>query len=693
MKKICIISLNEWWVFENKNATILPVEAIKGALKAELGITSYEYSSFTELVIEIEENQLSQVKGVVEKCLKDSYACDTDKVVKIYLHKEAPKSSFEDNTTTSKEGNSDMSTDLEKALSSTFGTGAKTSTPKEAPAPQPEEEKVDPVKAVLEEIDNLVGAREFKALCHELASVAPQIRKSNMLDSFIHNSYVFAINDGAGCTTFLNLFARLLCALELRSEGRGGVNVFELGYMTADTAKFFQEYEEYKAKLKSGKPVICIDISDMMTKVNTSAFKHFVTALEKDGLATKTTFIFKVPFVKKEVLDEVTYALNDVINVKAVCFPPLSTKEICEYASKETERYGFKFDDEAWPSFQERICEEKADGKFYDLKTVNKIVRELIYNKHLDNAINNKDDVKINASDTEKLCVYKPLDDASVDELFDALVCGETFKKKINEIVSQVLVARKTSGAKAPCIHMRFVGNPGTGKTTLARIVGKVLKEKGILRIGAFHECSGRDLVGRFVGETAPKTASICRDAYGSVLFIDEAYSLYRGRSDSNDFGREAIDTLIAEMENHRDDLVVIMAGYTDEMNTMIDGNAGLASRIPYTIEFPNFTREQLNTIFVSMLKSTEIKYEKDVLKAAKEYFDSIPDATINSKKFSNGRFVRNLYERTFAKACTRTQINGEDVIVIKKEDFISAQSDAEFLITEKKQSSARIGF
>lgn len=694
MKKICIISLEYEWVLYNQDAPAMPVEVIKQALKEGLGITKYEYESYSELAFEIDENQQERVRAIVDECLNKSFEnYSPGEVIEIYLlekgQKAQKKITFDDN----EKGNKDMSTDLEKALRGTFGMGA-TSTPKEeTPAPQPKEEKIDPVKEVLNEIDGLVGAKEFKALCHELASVAPQIQKSKILDSFTYNNYVFAINDGAGCTTFLELFAKLLCVLGLRNEARSGANVFELGYTTLETAKFYQEYEEYKSKLKSGKPVICIDISSVMTKVNTGDFKHFIASLEKDGLVERTTFIFKVPFVQKEVLDEITYALNDIINVRPVCFPPLSTKEICEYASKEVARYGFNFDNDAWPSFQERISEERADGKFYDLKTVKKIVRELVYNKHLDNVTNGKDDTSIKACDTEKLCVYKPLDDKDVDELFDSLVCGDVFKKKINEIVSQVLMARKTAGAKAPCIHMRFVGNPGTGKTTLARIVGKVLKEKGILRIGAFHECSGRDLVGRFVGETAPKTASMCRDAYGSVLFIDEAYSLYRGKSDSNDFGREAIDTLIAEMENHRDDLVVIMAGYTDEMNTMIDGNAGLASRIPYTIEFPNFTREQLYTIFETMLKSTEIKYEKAVLKEAKEYFNALPDSTINSKRFSNGRFVRNLYERTFAKACTRTQINGEEAIEIKKEDFVSATADAEFLITEKKSSSTRIGF
>ena len=146
-------------------------------------------------------------------------------------------------------------------------------------------------------------------------------------------------------------------------------------------------------------------------------------------------------------------------------------------------------------------------------------------------------------------------------------------------------------------------------------------------------------------------------------------------------------------MENHRDDLVVIMAGYTDDMKTLMQANAGLASRIPYTIEFPNFTREQLHKIFVSMINSTEIEYEPQVIDDAKVYFDSLPDKMINEKSFSNGRFVRNLYERTFAKTCTRVQINAESKTVITAADFNAACNEAEFLVTEKKPRTARIGF
>ena len=237
---------------------------------------------------------------------------------------------------------------------------------------------------------------------------------------------------------------------------------------------------------------------------------------------------------------------------------------------------------------------------------------------------------------------------------------------------------------------MRFVGNPGTGKTTVARIIGKILKERGVLRIGNFYEYAGRDFCGRYVGETAPKTASICRDAYGSVLFIDEAYSLYRGDDNSRDYGREALDTLIAEMENHRNDFVVIMAGYTDDMDKLMGGNMGLASRMPYTIEFPNFTREQLYEIFESMVKA-RFKYDKQLLNVAHEYFNNLPDEIIQAKEFSNARFVRNLFERTWAKAAMRCQLNGRQNIVLTKEDFEHASSDKEFAVKATKKT--RIGF
>lgn len=193
-----------------------------------------------------------------------------------------------------------------------------------------------------------------------------------------------------------------------------------------------------------------------------------------------------------------------------------------------------------------------------------------------------------------------------------------------------------------------------------------------------------------YVGQTAPKTASICREAYGSVLFIDEAYSLYSSNTSDNDYGREALDTLIAEMENHRSDMVVIFAGYKDEMEQLMKGNAGLKSRIPYKIEFPNFSKEQLYDIFVNMLKES-FKYEESLLECAKEYFMNLSDDFINSKEFSNARYVRNLFERTWAKACMRSQLDGLSTITLTKVDFEIATMDNDFMKVEPKRR--KIGF
>ena len=182
----------------------------------------------------------------------------------------------------------------------------------------------------------------------------------------------------------------------------------------------------------------------------------------------------------------------------------------------------------------------------------------------------------------------------------------------------------------------------------------------------------------------------MCRDAYGSVLFLDEAYALYDGDHGSNDYGKEALTTLISEMENHRDDMLVIMAGYTDDMETLMNGNAGLRSRMPYAITFPNYTRYQLFEIFMLMVKK-HFKFTDGLQGEAKKYFESLTDAYVSSKEFANARFVRNLYERTWSKAALRASLSGLDEIELTSDDFLVASADSEF--SEKIEVKNRIGF
>lgn len=541
----------------------------------------------------------------------------------------------------------------------------------------------------LDKINDLVGCNEFKSLIKELNDIAPQIIKNKTFESFLYQTYIFSINDGYGLSTCLSLFASFLSSLNMGQTFDTSISEFKLGAPKGESTDPFSDINYFFThSFTDDIQVICIDICEWLNHLHTKVFKNFLSDIEKR--MSKFIIIFRVPFVDKEVLDKIKYHINDLMFVRTVVFPPFTEAEIQKCALAELKKYGFSVSNNAWKGFHERIAEEKSDGKFYGLNTVKKVIRELLYKKQLNNVKLGKDDLTITKKDVLAICGNSSDTGLSGYEMLQRLVGGENFKKQIDQIISQIEFVKSNPDIQSPCIHMRFVGNPGTGKTTVARILGKILKEKRVLRVGGFYEYAGRDFCGRYVGETAPKTSSMCRDAYGSVLFIDEAYSLYRGDDNGRDFGREALDTLIAEMENHRSDLLVIMAGYTDDMETLMKGNAGLASRMPYLIYFPNFTREQLYDIFVSMVKR-QFKYEDDLFDAARDYFNNLSDEILNSKEFSNARFVRNLFERTWSKASMRCHLLGVKAVVLTKDDFERSIGDKEFKVIMQKKN--KLGF
>ena len=551
--------------------------------------------------------------------------------------------------------------------------------------------KVEPPEKVMARIDGLIGAEEFKALAEEIHCIAPQIVENQRFDIFSSRAFVISINAGYGLTSYLKELANLMGSLGLRKKLTGeDVQEIALSAPKADSMEPFEPVAKLMLYASADHvKLLCVDVSEWMNSLNTTPFRSFLNMLAEH--MDEYVIVFRVPFVDKDVLERVSFALNDLMYVRVISCPPFNNSDLRKYAAREMAKYGFHMSPASWSNFDRRIAEEKSDGKFYGLNTVTKVVRELMYRKMLSNAKRGKNELCISKKDTALLCAEKDVGGMTAEQMLDSLVGSESIKTRIFEIVSQIVYARSSGELERPCIHMRFVGNPGTGKTTVARIIGKLLKEHGVLRIGDFHEHAGRDLCGRYIGETAPKTASICRDAYGSVLFLDEAYTLYRGDGNDRDYGREALDTLIAEMENHRDDMVIIMAGYADEMETLMHGNAGLASRMPYIIEFPNFTREQLYQVFVSMM-GTKFKHDEALLPAVKTYFDSLPDALLNSKEFSNARFVRNLYERTWAKAAMRCQLSKINEISLTKDDFDRATQDREFYLNAPKKKN-RIGF
>lgn len=534
-------------------------------------------------------------------------------------------------------------------------------------------------KKIVDQINDLIGADQFKELARECVETAPLLIKNNAVDAFKHRTYLFAINEGEGLSTYLKLFGELIRNLGLAYMGFKCRPIeINVEYSSnKDTDPFTGIYHYFDGETSDRCKLICLNLSEWMSALNDQRIKRLFDRI--DRRSGKNIVIFRVPFVEKEVMHNIHSVLSDRFSVRDVTFLPFDAAELKEYAYGVLSRNGYTAEEGAWNLFEQRISEEKSDGKFYGTKTVEKVIREMIYLKTLDNSRSGIDDKTIKKNEISSLVLYDGDSYKSGMQMLDGFIGMESIRNKVLEIVSQIEMAMKDENLGAPCIHMKFVGNPGTGKTTVARVIGKILKERGVLRNGGFFEYRGRDFVGRYIGETAPKTTAMCRDAYGSVLFIDEAYSLYRGsKTSSNDFGKEAIDTLIAEMENHRKDLVVIMAGYPEEMEELMEANAGLESRIPYTIEFPNYTREQLFEIFILMVKKS-FKYKEGFEECARDYFLSLPESVFDSKEFSNARFVRNLFERTWGKATLRWQLYKEEAMELSKEDFIAATNESDF--------------
>ncbi len=557
-------------------------------------------------------------------------------------------------------------------------------------------EEENPNTETLDRIRGLVGAEDFKELAEELAAVAPLLIRHKAEDTFTNLAYLWAINDGCGlstCHKLLTLLARDLKLMKFDTKPLVVEHVLRVPQPN-------QNFDPFEATLdfmkdRSGASTgcaLCLDISEWMSKTREREFREFLK--KANAYMGNILLVFRVPFVEKETLNDLGDCLKDVLQLKTLSFVPFSQEELLQCALQELTSRGYTADDsEVRDIMLARLCEEKSDGRFYGINTVKKIVREMIYQKHAFNAAEGFDDSEFTYDDVNGLANTGRNDSRSGLEMLDDFIGMESIKTRVMEIVAQIEMLAQNKTMDAPCLHMRFVGNPGTGKTTVARVIGKILKEKGILRNGNFFEYAGRDFCGRFVGETAPKTAGICRDAYGSVLFIDEAYSLYRGEGTSKvDYGREAIDTLIAEMENHRNELVVIMAGYPEEMKDLMKGNAGLESRMPYVIEFPNYTREQLFDIFMRMVRKN-FTVDEAFEKEARQYFLALPDVVLNDKAFSNARFARNLYERTWAKATLRVQLNKADPHELIKEDFMAASAEKEFSVMMQKKPTRTLGF
>ena len=249
-----------------------------------------------------------------------------------------------------------------------------------------------------------------------------------------------------------------------------------------------------------------------------------------------------------------------------------------------------------------------------------------------------------------------------LSELDNSLIGLEPVKTRIKETASLLLVdkAREKLGLvnESPTLHMSFSGNPGTGKTTVALKIADLLYRLGYVRKGHLVSVTRDDLVGQYIGHTAPKTKEVLKKAMGGVLFIDEAYYLYRPENE-RDYGQEAIEILLQVMENNRDDLVVVLAGYKDKMDKFFESNPGFRSRIAHHIDFPDYSNDELLEIAEVMIAGMNYKFNKGSKKAMAEYIE------IRRKQphFANARSIRNAIDRARLRQANRVFNNSEGPI------------------------------
>jgi probable Rubsico expression protein CbbX len=278
-----------------------------------------------------------------------------------------------------------------------------------------------------------------------------------------------------------------------------------------------------------------------------------------------------------------------------------------------------------------------------------------------------------------------------LDELDRELIGLKPVKQRIRDIAALLIVerARKTLGLShdAPTLHMSFTGNPGTGKTTVALRMANILHRLGYIRKGHLVSVTRDDLVGQYIGHTAPKTREVLKRAMGGVLFIDEAYYLYRPENE-RDYGQESIEILLQVMENNREDLVVILAGYADRMDRFFASNPGFRSRIAHHIDFPDYADDELLAIAELMLRDMNYKFSADTREAFVRYIALRKTQPL----FSNARSIRNALDRMRLRQANRLVadlgrvLSADDIMSLELSDVLASRVFAAENGSEKKR-------
>ena len=405
------------------------------------------------------------------------------------------------------------------------------------------------------------------------------------------------------------------------------------------------------------------ELNDMVVVID-----HIERIFENDEEKVDSAFVDAVVELMKSRMDSLSFVITgtktaidkfaneDIKNLiySRLDIPNYTMDELVQMTCSLAGSKNFSINPSAYKALRKRIQIERCTGEFANAISLQAIIQEAIKRKAerlKDSAIDDDTD-KLLQFEAEDFEVEDPGDE-SVEELLnklDGLTGLKQVKKEVRSKIESVIIQQEATELGASrnegfgTLHMVFKGSPGTGKTTVARIIGKIYQKLGVLPRGnVFVECTRKDLVGEYQGHTARKTHEKVREAMGGVLFIDEAYSLVQGQEDT--FGMEALNTLVADIENYRDSLMVILAGYSEDIDQLLSQNPGLASRFPNEIIFDDYTIDEMVSIFTYMVRERGMLLDRNTADAV---YRLIKEKS-SRKDFGNARGVRNLVEKVIS--------------------------------------------
>ena len=540
-------------------------------------------------------------------------------------------------------------------------------------------------KSAIDRLDSLVGLEKAKKEIHEVsdfASVQLARKRQGLPVSEVSFHLVFSGNPGTGKTTVARLIAEIYKDLGIVSKG----------HLTEVSAKDLVAGYVGQTAIKTGDVinkalggVLFIDEAYTLLDKSGQGFgQEAIDTLLKEMEDHRGDFVVIVAGYDDLMQDFINSnpGLKSRFN-KYIHFDDYTPDEMMQIFDMLCHDGAYSVSNDAKEKIKNYFSTiaNTTDDDFANGRTVRNIFEKVI-SKQASRIATTKEKTKELLSTIEVEDVINGIGEQtekaeeSIEDVLQelkSLIGLDAVKEEIAELVYivQNQQRRKSQGLKVPSmsLHLVFMGNPGTGKTTVARLIARIYKCLGLLSKGQLIETDRSGLVAGYVGQTAIKTQDVIQTAIGGVLFIDEAYTLANGGV--NDFGQEAIDTLLKVMEDQRDDLVVIVAGYDDLMQDFINSNPGLESRFNRYIHFENYTYEQMLSIFQELCKKNQYILSDDAVKSLRKYFSETDISSIG-----NGRGARNLFEKVVtqqAKRIEKTSLDDVDLLQITKEDVEGA--------------------